>query len=106
MITVEPLTEWKERQVFEEVDTDCDECGGDGECSCCERECLECGGTGKSGMQQISEKEVEQRYFNDVMDSIKRLCAFSTRHDFLTEAGDFIKSTGRLDLPPWHRTVH
>jgi len=110
MITVESLHKWKERQDLEawEKEEECEECDGTGECPCCERECLECDGTGITGLKKLSDKEVEARYFREVMESIKRLCAFSSRHDFLTEAGAFIKQQGRLDLPPWERrkTLH
>ena len=106
MITVEPLHEWKERQVFEEREVECYECGGSGECECCGRECLGCGGSGFDGLEDVPDREIEALYFNEVMDSLKRLCAFSSRHDFLTEAGDFIKTHGRLDQPSWNRIIH
>lgn len=105
MITVEPLLEWQERQVFEEVEVPCRECDGDGDCIC-GRECRACGGSGIDDIRSVPEGEIEQRYFNEVMDSLRRLCAFSSRHDFLIEAGDFIKAHGRLDLPAWRRTTH
>ncbi len=103
MITVEPLEEWKTRQAFEEVEADCQECHGDGECECCGRECLSCGGSGLSGFQELPEREVERRYFEEVVSSLKRLCAFSSRHDFLDEMSDFIKQHGRLDYHPMTR---
>lgn len=100
MITVEPIEEWKARQVFEEVEAKCPECNGDGECECCGRECLSCGGSGTAGMQELPEREVEARYFREVVESLQRLCAFSSRHDFLDEMGEFIKRHGRLDYHP------
>lgn len=105
MITVEPIEEWRERHTFDATEEECEECGGTGECPCCERECLECHG---SGFREVnfSEREIRSRYFEEVMEAIKRLCAFSSRHDFLTEAGDFIKAHGRPDIAPWHRTTH
>lgn len=107
MITVEPLASWEQRHDFEPVEQVCEECSGLGDCECCGRECLTCGGTG-SVIEDRPDFEIEQLYFHEVMDSLKRLCAFSSRHDFLTEAGDFIKANGRMDLPPWHdiRTTH
>lgn len=107
MITVEPFWKWVEPHQLEPVEEECHACSGTGECECCGRECLACDGTG-SVLEEPSERELEARYFNEVMDSLKRLCAFSSRHDFLQEAGDFIKASGRMDLPPWnrHRITH
>ncbi|MBB3142784.1 hypothetical protein [Halomonas organivorans] len=100
MVTIEPLDEWKARQVFEEVEAECEECAGKGECECCGRECLSCGGSGTAGMQALPDRDVEVRYFKDVIESLQRLCAFSSRHDFLDEVGAFIKRHGRLDYHP------
>lgn len=105
MITVEPLVEWKDRHQFEAVEDECEECEGEGDCPSCGHTCEACGGLGRIN-KEMSEREIEARYFHEVMESLKRLCAFSSRHDFLQEAGDVIKAIGRLDLPPWHRTVH
>lgn len=95
MVTVEPLEAWRERQVFEDVEAECDECEGSGDCHCCGRECLECGGSGLQGFRSLSDFEVETRYFREVIESLQRLCAFSRRHDFLDEVGAFIKRNGR-----------
>lgn len=107
MITVQPYAEWEDRQCVAIDEEECDECCGTGECPCCERECLECHGSGFID-HTPNAAELYHRYFTEVMDSLKHLCAFSSHHDFLTEAGDFIKANGRLDLPPWqrHRTIH
>ncbi|MDR5867262.1 hypothetical protein [Halomonas koreensis] len=108
MITIEPLYQWQERQVFVEVETECAECDGTGECECCGRECRVCEGTGSAGLQALSAHDIEQRYFSEVIESLQRLCAFSSRHDFLDEVGAFIKRHGRLDYHPVvrHRILH
>ena len=95
MITVQPIEQWRAFQVFEDREVECSECSGTGECECCGRDCLECDGSGFGGLQSLSQTEIEARYFDEVMESLQRLCAFSSRHDFLEEAGAFIKRYGR-----------
>lgn len=95
MITIQPLYEWQALQVFEDREVECRECDGTGECECCSRDCLACGGSGMGGIETLSQVEIEARYFHEVIETLQRLCAFSSRHDFLDEAGAFIKRYGR-----------
>lgn len=95
MITIEPFAEWKDRQVFEQIEADCQECGGSGDCECCARECLSCGGSGIEGIEDLPAITVERRYFNNVMDALSQYCAYAKDQDFLDLAGGFIKQHGR-----------
>jgi len=99
MITVMSLNEYKTAALeeIEEQEGECTECEGTGICPCCERECEECDGFGTKP-KKLSDTEIHAMYFSEVMESLKKLCAFSSRHDFLTEAGDFIKHHGRPDM--------
>lgn len=98
MITTISLPEFSASlsEDIKEQELECSECDGDGTCPCCERDCLECGGTG-SKLKTLTDREVHAMYFVSVMKSLQKLCAYSSRHDFLTEAGDFIKANGRPD---------
>ncbi|MDN3561677.1 hypothetical protein [Vreelandella neptunia] len=98
MITTISLPEYSAAlgEDIKEQELECAECDGTGECPCCERDCLECDGTG-SKLKTLSDREVHAMYFVTVMKSLKKLCAYSSRHDFLIEAGDFIKANGRPD---------
>jgi hypothetical protein len=75
----------------------CTECAGTGECPCCERDCLACHGSGYQ-LKTLSDSEIHAMYFSEMIESLKKLCAYSSRHDFLAEAGDFIKQNGRPDM--------
>lgn len=99
MITPVPLDEYKAMilNLLEEQEHECDECEGTGVCPCCERECKECDGWGVK-QKKVSDTDIHAMYFNAVMASLQKLCAYSSRHDFLTEAGDFIKHHGRPDM--------
>ncbi|MFI0474655.1 hypothetical protein ACGLWX_18245 [Halomonas sp. HMF6819] len=99
MITPIPLPDYKNTvlELVEYLESDCDECEGTGVCPCCERECQECDGFGTKN-KSVSDTEIHAMYFNAVMESLKKLCAYSSRHDFLNEAGDFIKHHGRPDM--------
>ncbi|RUR34505.1 hypothetical protein [Vreelandella nanhaiensis] len=99
MITPVSLVDYKNTvlELIEELDADCEECDGTGVCPCCERECQECDGFGTKG-KELSDCDIHAMYFQAVMLSLKKLCAYSSRHDFLTEAGDFIKTNGRPDM--------
>lgn len=99
MITVMSLTEYKTAalEAIEEQEDECTECEGEGICPCCDRECKACDGFGTKP-KKLSDTEIHAMYFSEVMESLKKLCAFSSRHDFLTEAGNFIKQHGRPDM--------
>lgn len=98
MITPISLSEYAitVKAALEEQEHECDECEGTGFCCCCSRVCQECDGDGQI-MKVLTDREVHAMYFMAVMQSLKKLCAYSSRHDFLTEAGDFIKANGRPD---------
>ena len=105
MFTIEPFDQWRERHVFEQVETTCFECDGTGECECCGRECLECDGTGLGGVEDLPEFTVQERYFEEVVGMLSQVCAFTNRHDFLEEVGHFIKHHGRpgdMHIPGIH----
>jgi hypothetical protein len=99
MITPIPLSDYKTAvlEAIEEQEEECTKCEGEGICPCCDRECKACDGFGTKE-KELSDTEIHAMYFNAVMVSLKKLCAYSSRHDFLTEAGDFIKHHGRPDM--------
>ncbi|WP_417618778.1 hypothetical protein [Oceanisphaera sp.] len=99
MITTISLPEYSASlgEDIKEQEFECSECDGTGECPCCERDCKACDGTG-SKLKTLSDSEIHAMYFDEVIESLKKLCAFSSRHDFLAEAGDFIKQNGRPDM--------
>lgn len=95
-LTVISYQEWlnNNEEELEPVERDCPDCEGLGDCEGCGRECMRCDGEG-TVEEEPSRANLRQLHFDDVMRNVSRLCAWSSKHDFLEAAGEVVKILGR-----------